>query len=95
MREMHEELGIEPSQAKAGRILGLFELTEFHSVDLALELDLDLNKNDVGALFAENDNQEYSALAVVPDEKLGSFVKQNNGNFVPLSLQLLELLKLT
>ena len=94
MREMHEELGIEPSSANPGRIVGLFEMMPLHSLDLAIKLQLNLTNDEVTTLFEKNNNQEYSALAVIPNDGIGAFVTQNDSNFVALTLRLLEHLDL-
>tara|TARA_B110000438_G_scaffold303728_2_gene366805 strand:+ start:516 stop:1265 length:750 start_codon:yes stop_codon:yes gene_type:complete len=89
LRELQEELGIEPSLARPGKVLGVFEHQEFRGVDLAIDVQLDLTEEQLRTHFEANDNHEYSALAVVPKNKLGEFTTQADAKFVPLSLRLL------
>ena len=90
LRELQEELGVEPSMATPGQVLGVFEHHEFRGIDLAIDVELDLTDDQLRNHFEANDNHEYSALAVVPKNKLGDFIAQADAKFVPLSLRLLE-----
>lgn len=90
LRELHEELGIEACHAQTGPVLGLFEQTVFKGIDLVIAIDLPLSREDVQNHFENSPNQEYSALAIVSESAVGSFVAQSSSPFVQLSLRVLE-----
>jgi len=90
LRELSEELGVDTVHAQIGTVCGLFENPLSRGVDLAIDLELALNAEEIYRQFEANTNKEYSTLAIVAEDALTDFISQADNKFVLLSLMLLE-----
>ena len=90
LRELSEELGISATNAQTGTVCGLFENSISRGIDLAVDVELNLDAKEIHRRFETNTNKEYSTLEIVAEEALADFISQADRKFVFLSLKLLE-----
>ncbi|NKB44735.1 MAG: hypothetical protein GKS03_10705 [Alphaproteobacteria bacterium] len=93
--ELFEELGIPASTISTHEVLVALEDKEQNSIDLILSASVSIDASGVIKCFATRETDEYSEVSVIQDKDIRDFIAKNAADIVPISLDILDFLKLS
>jgi HAD superfamily hydrolase (TIGR01509 family) len=92
LRELREEAGLEPSRVAVVRPFALYLDIGEQSYDICCEVLL--RDPEAGKEVSVERSGEYTRLRFVPEERIPSYVRENDSRLVPCSLAMVEALGL-
>lgn len=90
LRELQEELSIEPKEAHVRGVVGLYEHLHAHGIDIAMEIETKLSATEVRNRFSAKENPEYDAIDIVPAHQMDAFIRNLSGQCVGLTTILVK-----